>query len=275
MGQIESLLLSHSQRGMDLLYPLLPSDYCSRAAEMLLSLPRGTVLLTTGFCVAGRAETDGPAGTLCIALALRELGYEPVVVTDELCRGTFEPYGIPVHYMAVGASVADCRALLEELHPVALVSSERAGRGEDGDYANMRGISIRSKTAPCDMLFLLSSGHIPSVGIGDGGNEIGMGVLADVIREKLAIRPCVVKTDRLIIADVSDWGALGLCAALSAATGKDLLPTGEGLAAIRQHCAGLGHVDGVTHVPGAVTVDGWAPETEQALLAALHTAVFG
>ncbi len=50
-------------------------------------------------------------------------------------------------------------------------------------------------TARLDYLF---EHGIPSVGIGDGGNEIGMGNLAEVI-------PGV---DRLVLASVSNWGVL-------------------------------------------------------------------
>ena len=42
----------------------------------------------------------------------------------------------------------------------------------------MRGRDITPQTARVDYLF---DGGVPSVGIGDGGNEIGMGNLIDVI----------------------------------------------------------------------------------------------
>ena len=62
-------------------------DYCREAASQILELEKGTILLTTGFYVAGHAETDGPLGTLVMADALQKLGYHPVIVTDEFCRG--------------------------------------------------------------------------------------------------------------------------------------------------------------------------------------------
>ena len=92
--------------------------------------------------------------------------------------------------------------------------------------------------APLDGLFLLS--HAPSVGIGDGGNEIGMGNVASGVAERLDRIPCIVQTDRLIIATVSNWGALGLCAALGQ------LPTEAELMAAYELCAAAGLVDGIT-----------------------------
>jgi hypothetical protein len=102
----------------------------------------------------------------------------------------------------------------------------------------MRGISIAEHTAPLDCLFELA--QVPTVAIGDGGNEIGMGNLAAEIREKLAIEPCRVTVDYLIIATVSNWGALGLCACLGA------VPTAEELEDAYLLARDLGFVDGVT-----------------------------
>ncbi len=50
-----------------------------------------------------------------------------------------------------------------------------------------------------------------------------MGNLSEVISEKLELVPCKVKTDFLIIASVSNWGAYGLVSALGELTGNSLL----------------------------------------------------
>ena len=64
-----------------------------------------------------------------------------------------------------------------------------------------------------------------SVGIGDVGNEIGMGNLARaLILEEVTPYPALTKTAQTIIATTSLWGAYGLVAALSMLTGRDLLP---------------------------------------------------
>ena len=119
---IEQIILRHGQRGMDLLAPGLPEDFCRRAAGAVLSLPRGTVLLTTGFYVAGFAETDGPSGTWAVAKALQTLGFRPVMVTDEYSRGFYEPEGIETVYLSMDASEADCKRILEQYQPVLLFS---------------------------------------------------------------------------------------------------------------------------------------------------------
>ena len=116
--------------------------------------------------------------------------------------------------------------MLEELQPDLLISIERCGRNRNDEYLNMRGRDISPQTARLDYLF---DGSVPSVGIGDGGNEIGMGNLVDIIPsvDSLPDEPAVSTVDRLIIASVSNWGGYGLAAALSHLAGKNLLPTAE------------------------------------------------
>lgn len=238
MGKIENLILRHSGRGMDILRPYLAEDYCTDAASAILRWKRGTVLLTTGFFVAGHAETDGPPGTLFLANALRHCGFQPVIVTDAPCKGYFEAFGLPVRYAAYDASEDFFAALLREVSPVGLIAVERCGENIHGDYANMRGVSIADHTAPIDRMFALA--ECPTVGIGDGGNEIGMGNLAQVITQQLSLVPCKVGVDHPIIATVSNWGALGLAAALG------WLPEEQEFLRAYAHCVELGYVDGIT-----------------------------
>lgn len=237
MGYVEDLILSHPCRGMDILRPHLAEDFCREAADEILSWRRGTVLQTTGFYVAGRAETDGPPGALLLAKTLEAEGFQPVVVTDELCRGYFERGGVPSVYLPLDATEDDCMALLEELAPVGMISVERCGKNTAGDYANMRGVSISKHTAPIDRLFELA--QVPTIGIGDGGNEIGMGNLAGIIRNELALTPCRITVDQLVIATVSNWGALGLCACLGR------LPTEKELENAYILARDMGYVDGL------------------------------
>jgi len=89
---------------------------------------------------------------------------------------------------------------------------------------SMRGVDITKETSPAHLLFENASRLDPAVktiGVGDGGNEIGMGKIAwDVIRRNIKLGgriACRVATDYLIVAGVSNWGAYGL------ATGVRLL----------------------------------------------------
>lgn len=270
---IESIVLRHSGRGMDILQHYLGSEYCRHAAERLLSLRRGRVLLTTGFYVAGHAETDGPPGTMSVALALQALGFSPVIVTDDICRDLFEPEGLDVVYVPTDAGEEFFSGLLAGISPVCLISIERCGRNLQNDYANMRGVSISGETARIDTVFDLARAQgILTIGIGDGGNEIGMGNLQDVISEKLSLVPCTVPVDELIIATTSNWGAYALVAYLDFLQEKPLLLSYERIAAYLEQIVARGCVDGVTKntVP---TVDGFPQEISREILTLLHEAV--
>ncbi len=256
MGRIEELILGDSKRGMDQIQDLLPREFCAEAGRYVRSWPRGRVLLVTGFYVDGAGETDGPPGTKLLFDALSRLGFSPLVVTDNFCRAYFQAAGVPFVAFDPEAGEAALCELLEAERPVGLIAVERCGRAADGRYINAHGRSIGAHMAPLDGLFLLS--NTPSVGIGDGGNEIGMGNLAEGIEARLSRVPCAVRTDRLIIATVSNWGALGLCAALGQ------LPSEAELQAAYALCQKTGLIDGITGRP-ALSEDGFPFEYVQRL----------
>lgn len=229
--QIEDVILKYSNRGMNKLRPYLTLDFCHQAAMKILkqfqlekqkayrqnakTVKRPKIILTTGFYVNGFAETDGPPGIFVLAKVLERLGYEPVIVTDVYCKGFFEAENWQVFYMDFEPQVNIFDDLLDQLSPVCLISVERCGANTCGDYANMGRISIRKYTAPVDKLFQIArQRHILTIGIGDGGNEIGMGNLQTLITKHLSLKPCVICVDALIIATVSNWGAYGLAACL-------------------------------------------------------------
>lgn len=271
MDDIESIILRHSRRGMIELSAHMPGDFCARAARKISAWPRGNVIIVTGFYVAGHAETDGPPGALALARALEELGCAPVIVTDTLCRGLFEGEGMRVEYVDLSASDDELSALLERLRPAGMISIERCGRTAQGHYLNTRGVDIGAHTAPLDRLFELAGG-VPTVGIGDGGNEIGMGVLAGPIATQLAIQPCAVPTGSLVIATVSNWGAYGLCAELELLSGRRCLPSPDDAVRQIERIVALGCVDGISHMQ-AMSVDGFDMDIEREILIALARAV--
>ncbi len=88
----------------------------------------------------------------------------------------------------------------------------------------MRGIDVTERVSPAHWLFEAAAQHgVATIGIGDGGNEIGMGRIAwDVIRGNIprgGLVACRVPTDHLIVAGVSNWGAYALAAGLYALRG--------------------------------------------------------
>ena len=269
-GSIEDIILQYSRRGMTEIRDCVPENYCSEAAREILSWKRGTVVLTTGFYVGGFAETDGPMGTMALAKALKRLGFSPVIVTDRYCEGYFEEEGIKTVYLDLDAADADASGLLDSLQPVGLISVERCGRDSKGIYANMRGVDISSETAPCDALFLAAYGRIPTIGVGDGGNEIGMGNVAQAVEQRLSLTPAQIKADILVIATVSNWGAYGIVAALAEQTGISLLVSFRDAEKFLLRTVEMGSVDGISHEHVA-RVDGFGMDTEQEIIDGLQS----
>lgn len=84
----------------------------------------------------------------------------------------------------------------------------------------MRGSDVTAMMSPAHRLFErgpnVEALPVTTIGIGDGGNEIGMGKIAwDVIRRNIrdgGLIACRVPTDHLIVCGVSNWGAYGLAA---------------------------------------------------------------
>ncbi len=89
---------------------------------------------------------------------------------------------------------------------------------------NMRGEIIDEFTAPLHHLFEQLSDYFPEakmIGVGDGGNEIGMGAVswAELNRRiesnHSGLIPCRIVTDWNIVAGTSNWGASALAAAVA------------------------------------------------------------
>lgn len=197
--------------------------------------------------MGGYAETDGPLGTVAVALALEKLGFHPVIVTDRYCKGFFEVKNLDVEYVPIGVDGTIYDEILTKYQPVYLISIERCGRDSSRQYRNMRGICITQETAGLDQLFELAAKRkIPTIGVGDGGNEIGMGNLQDVISRDLNINPCVVPVDDLIIATTSNWGAYAIAAYLQILSGEEVLVSFTEIEKYLRQIINIGSVDGVT-----------------------------
>ena len=251
--EIENIIMSHSNRGMPILRKHLPPNYCKEAAEYILSWEKGVIFITTGFYVAGHAETDGPPGALTLCLILKKLGYIPVILTDKYCQNFFEKYDIKVIYMDIKmeneSKINFIERTIKEYDPKGMISIERCGLNTENKYANMRNISINEHTAEIDLFFLNYYKKIPTIGIGDGGNEIGMGNLENIIKNNLELIPCKIKVDKLIISSVSNWGGYGLAAYLCLLTkNKEFFESvEETIKNYIKYIVSIGSVDGVTH----------------------------
>jgi hypothetical protein len=251
------------------------------------------------------AETDGPLGAVILAATLRELGVETCLVTDEPCAGAVgaaaEFVSLPPECLATcPLSQKDaqgwCIEFLKQRPRLShLIAVERPGPGHTlesiaarqhtsaettarfarlvppplrGRCCNMRGEAIDAWTAPLYALFecLPQNGpHVRTIGVSDGGNEIGMGrfpweQLAPLVPGgQGASIVCRTATDWTILAGTSNWGAYALAAAVALLRGRpDVLAawTPEHQSRMLRHIVECGPaVDGVTRQRDS-TVDG-------------------
>lgn len=239
------------------------------AARALASARR--VLITTGFALGpGMPETDGPPGAAALGRALRMLGKRVAYVTDPVTvplleaalRALAERAGVATFASPGGAPASEtereARRVLAAMRPTHLVAIERPGRTRDGDYRSARAESVRRWNGPLDALFLVAPRRVVTVGIGDGGNEIGMGNVRARIARGGGLLPAVasvVRVHHLVVAGTSNWGAYGVVAELSRIAGRPLLHAAWQEQAMVRACVEAGAVDGITR-RREPTVDG-------------------
>ncbi len=276
---------------------------------------------------AGRAETDGPPGAAVLAAVLAELGFSPLIITDELCQDVATEaarsaglsaesvVACPIAEDAAAAWLRSFKSSGWARQMTHLVSVERVGPSHHNDSIrqndpeahvsgeflrnvpesafdrcfNMRGETIDHVTASLHRLFQSDeaadarltdgqrgSGDAPAteerdrpapftIGVGDGGNEIGMGRFAwshlrERIRGQAADRiPCRVAAERTIVAGTSNLGAYALAASIAVVHERVDVLTPHTCASqhriLERMVEHAGAVDGVTKV-AEPTVDG-------------------
>lgn len=186
-------------------------------------------------------ETDGPLGAVVLARAIHEAtGAIPVLLTDHHSRESLEATALAAglgirpldvarevafttHVVTLGPGEPDAagaEALVDALDPCVMCSVERLGPAADGVAYNASGNPAAAVRAHTERLFDLAAARgIPTLGIGDNGNEIGFGRIHQAVvahkayGARLATR---VATDVLVPANTSNWGAYAVVAAMAA-----------------------------------------------------------
>jgi D-glutamate cyclase-like protein len=253
---VEELLVTRNLRDMRRAREALPGGYFLRAAKHLHQL-RGTVIIATGFPVSGTFETDGPVGAMALYSSLAILGARPVIACGApLSNALRQDYEVlELHARDLPTARTEAAAHLNALQPQAVVAIESPGLAADGRYYNMRGEDISEFCTLFDPF--ISQANCPTIAIGDGGNEAGMGNIAGMLAD-LDIRPSVTCCDELLVADVSNWGAYGLIAFLGIWSQRDLLADIAPLELL-DYLSTRGSVDGVTG-QNTLTEDGLPAE---------------
>ncbi|MDY6899569.1 MAG: DUF4392 domain-containing protein [Cyanobacteriota bacterium] len=235
IAHLESICSQDVGRGIDSLVEAAKGGLLG-AARSIAEHSSPHVAIITGFFMPNgnppSPETDGPIGCALLAACLIEVGISVRIVTDSLC---YEAVKIAVIeagiYQDIPFDVVGVEEVKENQYSVAsllefwttlaspishIISIERAGPGKDDIVRNMKGEDITAYTAPLHLLF--DNENIISIGIGDGGNELGMGnipkgIIASSVRHGEEIA-CRIQCDYLIVCGVSNWGASSILLAL-------------------------------------------------------------
>lgn len=290
-----------------------PGPACMLGAKLIVERVRahgGPIVIATGFPEgAGVPETDGPVGAALLARAFfLALGVETIILTDadwhEMMAGTCRGAGLaplpfpedglvkpvdfirPVYIRTVPRDETQCNAitdaLLEVTRPSLVIAIERPGRNDRGLYHGLGGRPLDGLVADLDQFFLRAKAEgIPFLAIGDGGNELGMGLIGEELKTfspkaKDSGHPgrggvaASTAADHLIVSVVSNWGATGLIAALSALLEKpSVFHTAELEQRCIEQCVSFGGVDGMFMGPEPA-VDGISAEEWYGLVASLR-----
>ncbi|XP_028396292.1 D-glutamate cyclase, mitochondrial-like isoform X2 [Dendronephthya gigantea] len=212
--------------------------------KSLLSLYQSSsVGITFGFPVFGdeavAEETDGLPGAIDIAKALSALGKKVSFIIDKrnealLCKIIQKCLQLKILKKDVPFVVYEREndrktAALQFLYPNGrakeprfdhIVSIERTGPSNDGTYRSMKAKVLKEDLiAPVEDLFLLAGEDdcISTSSIGDGGNELGMGKVQKQVEDHVPHGKqiaCVVPSDFLITAGVSNWGGYAIAVGL-------------------------------------------------------------
>lgn len=312
-GVIEVLYRAARERNHD--RPMMLSA-AQMFFEALSGGEQRTAILATGLPIRGwfdptMAENDGPAGIATLARALvAACGALPIIVCEEsmvalheaCCRAaslvvsSFEniqraaasPDAVKGRFIPACAVVgfptdpkeAEKRAkeLLDKIQPAILLSSERQGANAKGVYHYGLGeANLSSAMAKVELLFEEAQRRkIPTIGVGDGGNELGMGSIKETIHEHIAYGkecrcPCGIgmapelEVDLLVAATVSNWGTWGIEACLAALSKKPhALHSTEIEELVLNACVTHGAYDGAT---------GWVDRNVDAVPFPVHTSL--
>jgi len=216
----------------DNLFTACPGDFAA-ACLSFLSDPEAALDVTTGFFIPDATppayETDGPLGAAFLLRAIAALGYQVSVGSRQLCAEAIakaiESKGeLSVDVIELKDDSAEPEFVIQAAgtwpgymgtHYLAI---ECVGRAGDDRYYTMRGRDITKHTKPVDTAFIrhADAHDLVTIGIGDGGNEIGMGKIPhETVVKNIPngdLIHCRVPTDHLIVAGVSNWGAYALAA---------------------------------------------------------------
>ncbi len=273
--------------------------------------PGDNVIIATGAGVPPwlpKGETDGPLGAAALARSIDiGLGGKPILVGEGRCLA-------PIIDTTVAAGIMVCdedlfrrrdhvamafeyplgeangkrfaQELMDKYSPKAIICIEKHGPSESGKYHSIMGVG-REPDLVANVKFLVEmaqSKGVLTIGIGDGGNEIGFGNIHEDVK-KIQLYggkcqcPCgagvatVTKADVLVAAAISNWGAYGVSAMLAYMLKKPrVIHDVDTEYRMLDASVRAGAMDGL-YTDLSMYVDGTSADTQKALITMLREIV--
>ena len=278
----EAMRYDPGNRGLLANAPANPLDRLQEALQEITG-----VVILTGFPVRlglhnFTGETDGPLGAANLAFAFESIGVPVWLLTDEeaywVVNAAVTRRGCKCRPLMLPKYEADefIAAQLDAIKPSHVLTIERPGKARDGHYHNMRGGIIDAMFVDASSIIEAARERgITTISIGDGGNEIGMGALAETIEKYVPHGEAICArevADIALISGVSNWWGWGVSALLSRMYGINLLPSDDMERGMLHEMVLAGSVDGCTKKPEE-TVDNLPMEVHLGVLSNVRSAL--
>ena len=119
------------------------------------------------------------------------MGHQVVIITDTVIAGALQDRFVCRSIAGTSFETVSktAEALYREAPPGLVISIERPGMAADGRYYNMSGEDITSHCGIAEPYLVFAP--CPTIAIGDGGNEIGMGNVLSSLSNSISGRPSV------------------------------------------------------------------------------------
>ncbi len=262
---------------------------CLEAAKRIIESQKKSknVIVSTGWVIPfwyPHGEMCGMIGTVALTRALvNGLGAKALFLSEDVVQPVYEatcraaglrvyssneanriPMGVLSETFPVDTEKAKKRAqsLLDEFKPSAVITLERCAPNEKGIHHTGAGHSMSGSTSKIDQLVEEARRRgILTVGVGDLGNEIGMAVVSDLVKELITYgNKCqcgcgggiasAAETDVTVVASSSSRGGYGISACIAGLLKRPDLPhDGETEVRMIEAASSMGAIDSFTVNP--------------------------
>lgn len=278
-----------------------PLSFMAARALLQRVKPRDTVIFCSGFFDPPSMidEGDGPLGVALLARSLcAMLDITPVFLTEVANMGRMEalaraagldfanlelarltPFKAVMMPLPIDAELArkEATACLDLIRPSAFVAVEKPSPCPRDRYHTGVGLDVSGVVGKVN--FIVEEARrreILTIGVGDGGNEVGMGKILDAILDVVPTGKIIgtpLETDILVVGAVANWGAYAIEACTAAALHMpEAIHSLVDERRVTAACAANGLIDPATGLANG-WIDGTPPVCSESMLELLRQMV--